>query len=130
MNTELYWNNVKATAGNIQEEFPWVMSLDSREKNTTAGTVTQCDRMLAAARIVDKTHRLATAEEVRAHQQKSINKANADLDRARRRAPRVTMVDPQRIFTAVPELPDVPAQSSQPKDFSPSGGKASAGLRG
>jgi hypothetical protein len=65
MDLNKYWREVHA----VMEQMPkapvyYLMSLDNSEKGTTAGQVCDiADKKLAARRLVEKTHRMATPEE-------------------------------------------------------------------
>lgn len=51
----------------LTEEWPYLMSVDNVERGSTAGAIVQCDRAGAARCLFEKTHRLATREEIQAH---------------------------------------------------------------
>jgi hypothetical protein len=50
-----------------------VMSLTNRDRNSTAGRVVEVNVKQAAKLVVEKTHRLATAEEIEAFKSRNDN---------------------------------------------------------
>jgi len=61
-----YWAGVRESAVGLPEE-TWLISLDNREKGSTSGRVVQATRDTAAKLIFERTHRVATENEIRAY---------------------------------------------------------------
>ncbi len=66
---EHYWNQVHEIGNQILAQFPgketvWVTSIEDPLRNITGGRVFETDVRQAAMRIVERTHRLSTEEEI------------------------------------------------------------------
>lgn len=62
-----YWRTVRSTEKNLPEgDFQYVISIENEDQgpNCSPGRVVEVPREQAAQRIVEKTHRLATEEEI------------------------------------------------------------------
>jgi hypothetical protein len=62
-----YWQDVRA----IEQSLPgvvWLMSLENRAKGQVPGSMAEVAAAAAAKLVYAKSHRLATAEEIGAHQ--------------------------------------------------------------
>lgn len=64
MNLQEYWAEVRRIEQSLPEGEVWLVSERNTEKGTTPGQVVLCERAGAARRIYEKTHRLATTEEI------------------------------------------------------------------
>jgi hypothetical protein len=59
-----HWAAVREAAAQIPEEFTYVISLDDSTRGCVGGVVCHVSREVAGRCIVEKTHRLATKEEI------------------------------------------------------------------
>ena len=82
----------------LPNETVWLCSLDNHEKGTTAGRVVPTDRENAAVRIVEKTHRLATEEEIA---------ADAEEQQRKREAIAATEAGRRKVFKVPHDLPSL-----------------------
>lgn len=64
MNLQEYWAEVRRIEQTLAQEEVWLVSERNTEKGTTPGQAVLCDRAAAAQRIYEKTHRLATPQEI------------------------------------------------------------------
>ena len=87
MNIQQYWNKVREASERLPEEVT-LMSLDNADKGTHAGAVSVCPRDIAARRLVEGTHRIATEAEI--SNNKAVEETRLEKSRAReqRRDPR------------------------------------------
>lgn len=92
MDIKKYWDKVNALAPQLPGETVWLMSLDNDTRNTKAGMVCEVTRKLAAERIVQGTNRLATPEEIAAHQAKRGEYAEMSRKRELARKPQTVLV--------------------------------------
>jgi hypothetical protein len=83
-----YWAKVVAIKAQLPPGQPvWLVSMDNDHKGTHSGAVVQCSTDLAAQRIADRTHRVATQEEVDVNSAMVADrKKRSDAQEARRRA--------------------------------------------
>lgn len=66
-----YWKAVRATEKSLPEGATLlVVSLDNAERMTNAGVICEVDRESAAKLIFGKTHRLANAQDKKAHEER------------------------------------------------------------
>lgn len=68
MDMKSFRAKVRETRDTLKDKWPWLVSVENLEKGSTAGAITQADQDTAARCLVEGTHRLATAEEIEAHQ--------------------------------------------------------------
>ncbi len=64
-----FWGAVRATEAQIEEEYPYIVSVEAAQSGLRGGVIVQVTRRVAAERITERTHRLASPEEIVAHQQ-------------------------------------------------------------
>jgi hypothetical protein len=76
MSVHEYWQTVRKIASDLPEAV-YLTSLDSRTRGTQAGAVCLCSREIAARRIAEGTHRVATEAEVEQY------KAHLEAERRR-----------------------------------------------
>lgn len=84
MTVHEFWEGVAREAASLPEgqQVFALVSLDNREKGTTAGAFIYTDRKSAARRLFSKTHRLATPEETEAYErdQERVRNENAAIE--------------------------------------------------
>lgn len=68
MDMKAFRAKVRDVRDALKDKWPWLMSIENLEKGSTAGAITQADQDTAARCLVEGTHRLATEDEVVAHQ--------------------------------------------------------------
>ena len=70
MDLQKYWNDVRAEVAKLpRQRIYYLVSIDNPDKGITAGRVMDLsDAKQVARRIVERTHVLATAEQIAAHQ--------------------------------------------------------------
>lgn len=85
---EEYWERVNREAASLNAKIPegkpqevFIYSLQNYDKGTSEGHITVCETKLAARRIVESTHRLATEDEVEAY----LNERNARFQNSNER---------------------------------------------
>lgn len=93
MDLAKYWKQVGLLAEQLPAgEVVTLCSIDNEEKGTKAGAIVECERKLGAQRIVEKTHRLATAEEIAKELARSEKQLERDRARGIRRAPKTVLL--------------------------------------
>ncbi len=91
---EEYWERVNKTNEKLIAGLPpgapeevFIMSIDNYDKGTNAGHVTSCNTKLAAQRMTESTHRLASDDEIKAFLKARDGRFEESNDRdARRKA--------------------------------------------
>jgi len=66
-----YWQEIRAIERSLPGDV-WLMSLENRAKGQVAGSIAQVAGTAAAKLLYAKSHRLATEEEIRAHQARQM----------------------------------------------------------
>jgi hypothetical protein len=89
MNMKAYWDKVKEVEKGLPDN---VMLISVETAQHKAGSVVAVARRTAARRIVERTHRVATDEEVLADKQKTEQKLEYDRQRELRRQPVTRLV--------------------------------------
>lgn len=59
-----FWSEARAAAAAIEEEFPFVTSVEDTVSGAKGGVLCQVSREDAGVLLAKKTHRLSTAEEI------------------------------------------------------------------
>jgi hypothetical protein len=78
MNIALYWSEVKKVEAALPAgDTFWVTSVDNAVYNSRPGAPSEASRRVAAELIAKQTHRLATPDEIRAHQAQRAADGNA-----------------------------------------------------
>ena len=94
-----YWAAVKREMVALPD-FPWVMSLDDPSKGMKGGCVSQVSRETAGELLVQKSHRIATEEEIAGFWKRCEDEAKKYAEIERRRA----MFNPY--FLQQPQTPE------------------------
>lgn len=83
-NIREYWAAVRRETANLPE-FPWVTSLDDPSRGMVGGCTTQVSRETAGELLVQKSHRIASEEEVAAFWKRCEEQAAkyAEIERKR-----------------------------------------------
>jgi hypothetical protein len=79
-----HWQEIARVKAELAPEV-WIVSIENLEKNCTAGAVCLVDAAVAARGIVEKTHRLATDDEVNTYQKEHAQRRAASEAAERRR---------------------------------------------
>ncbi len=69
MNMSQFWGAVREAEAQIEEEYPYVVSVESALPGMRGGVVMQVSRRVAAERLTEGTHLLALPDEIEAHKQ-------------------------------------------------------------
>ncbi len=64
MNMSQFWSAVRAREARIEEEYPYIVSVESARPGMRGGVVMQASRRVAAERLTEGTHVLASAGQV------------------------------------------------------------------
>lgn len=89
MNMKAYWDKVKETEQGLADSVV-LISLETAQHK--AGSVVACERRLAARRIVERTHRVATEAEIKQDRERTEEKLERDRQRELRRQPITRLV--------------------------------------
>lgn len=87
MDMKAYWKKVNETGQRLPEEV-WLMSIDNTDKGTHAGAVSVVPRDIAARRLVEQTHRIATDAEIATYKETEAVRLQKGEQREKRRDPR------------------------------------------
>jgi hypothetical protein len=68
-NTQVYWGSVTEREAQLRKDFAregvvWICSIEDPMHGLTGGAVCEASFRHAATRLIDRTHRIATAEEI------------------------------------------------------------------
>jgi hypothetical protein len=107
MNIRQYWDKVNETVQRLPLEV-WLMSLENQDKGTKAGAVSVAPRDIAARRIVEATHRIATEAEIAGYQEAEAKRLEKDRIRENRRDPRRVIL-PEHLTFGTSVGPAAPA---------------------
>lgn len=70
MNMSQFWSAVRAREAQIEEEYPYIVSIEKSRSGMRGGVVAQVTRRAAAQRLTEGTHGLASAEQIEAHKRR------------------------------------------------------------
>ena len=100
-----YWRNVFMVMDQFPGPMVYITSFDKPMRDIVGGRVFQAPAKTAAQRIVEETHRLSTAEEIRAEikrvEAEGIRLFNAEEDRKSTLRMRSTPEDDQRLASLI-----------------------------